>query len=295
MSTPPDSDAKECPLCKKKVLDLLRIDTGMKVALEHVSYTGQIPANACASCYQNLTSLISQGAKLRAQKIAKEENKRIVWRQRIELAKRARQEMSLKNFANAAVFYEKYLNSLAAGFEVDANHLVPSLFADTKFKKELMVVAFAYFDLFKIYDHSSNSSQAKFAHMKEQLKLFANLPITRPPILRKLRNYKGSALHKNIVDEVIRAVDRNKDSRCFIATAAFESTNCSEMQIFYFFRDHVLCRSQMGQAIVNRYYLISPAPARYIAKKPILKKITRFILRVVAFSLRFTLNLKSHP
>lgn len=284
---------KECPVCKKQALDLLRIDTGMKVALEHVAYEGLIPAAACANCYQGLTSLISQGAKLRAQKIAKDENKKIIWRQRIDIAKKAREEMALKNYANAAVFYEKYLHSLATGFEVPPDSLVPSLFVDAKYKKELILVAYAYFDLFKIYDHNSNSNQNKFNHVRAQLKLFANLPSTRPVIVRKLRSYRGSANNKAVVEEVLKYVDKNRDSRCFIATTAFGSYQAREVQIFYAFRDDILAQFYIGQALIQWYYFVSPSIAKRLDQSPFAKGIMRFILRVVAFSLRIIFNLKS--
>ncbi len=294
MAASPASAVKECPSCKRNALDLLKIDTGMKLALEHIEYDGAIPSAVCSNCYQDFTSKISNGAKLRAQKIAKDENKKIIWRQRLELAQKGRENMAIKNYPNAAMFYEKYLYGLATGFDIEPQNLVPSLFVDVKYKKELIVVCYAYFDLFKIYDHSSNpATKEKYNLAKEQLKLFANLPSTRPLILRKLRNYKASANNKGAVDEVLKALDKNKDGRCFIATAAFGSSSAPEVQTFYVFRDEILARWQLGQLLVQWYYFLSPPLAKILDRSSLAKKMARFILRVVAVVLRSIFNLKS--
>ncbi len=286
------SDTKQCPSCKSQALDLLKIDTGMRVALQSVDYQDEIHSSVCSDCYQTLSSLVSQGAKLRAQKIAKEENKKIIWRRRIDIMKKAREEMAQKNYTASAVLYEKYMQSLSSGFEVLPNQLVPSLFNGPNFKKEMVLVAYAYLDLFRIYDQSAPKSQ-KFLDTKNQLQLFANNPAVRSGILRKLKKYKSSAKTPDAVDAIIKILDKSSGSRCFIATAAFENPMAREVQMLCQFRDQILVKTKLGRIFVNFYYKTSPSIAEILDQSSTLKYVTRFILRAVASSLNFIFNLKS--
>lgn len=285
------TDTKECPNCKSQAYDLLRIDTGMRVALQAVDYPETIHPAVCSNCYQSLSSLVSQGAKLRAQKIAKDENKRIIWRKRIDLIKRAREEMVQKNLSGAAAFYEKYIGSLAGGFEVQPNQLVPSLFNNPQFKKELVLVAYAYLDMFKIYDQHPQATQ-KFQDVTQQLQLFSNNPSVRNGILKKLRKFKPYSKHPEAIDNIIKTLDRHKGSHCFIATAAFGVATEPEVILLCKFRDQILLKSKFGMLLVNLYYKTSPPIAFILEQSDLLKKIVRVPLRALASMLNYIFNLK---
>ncbi|MBF0224129.1 MAG: hypothetical protein HQK76_01625 [Desulfobacterales bacterium] len=69
-----------------------------------------------------------------------------------------------------------------------------------------------------------------------------------------------------------------KDSRCFIATACFDTDNCKELYLLRAFRDKRLLSNRSGQLFVKTYYKVSPPIAMSIKKSPVLKKLIRTIL-----------------
>lgn len=62
-------------------------------------------------------------------------------------------------------------------------------------------------------------------------------------------NYKNSFEKKDIT---------SNDSRCFIATACYNSNDCKELIVFRNFRDKYLLKSILGKVFVELYYLTSP-------------------------------------
>ncbi len=68
-------------------------------------------------------------------------------------------------------------------------------------------------------------------------------------------------------------------SYCFIATAAYGSADADDVMILREFRDRFLLTNPLGQRFVSCYYKYSPPIAKHIAKRPVLKKITRLVLK----------------
>jgi hypothetical protein len=68
-------------------------------------------------------------------------------------------------------------------------------------------------------------------------------------------------------------------SYCFIATAAYGTPMAADVMALRHFRDEYLLSSGTGRAFVENYYRYSPPIARFIGDKPILRRITRAILR----------------
>jgi hypothetical protein len=69
-----------------------------------------------------------------------------------------------------------------------------------------------------------------------------------------------------------------KSSGCFIATAVYGSPYANEVIILKEFRDKWLLNFRLGKSFVAFYYWISPPIANQIAKRKILKEITKSIL-----------------
>lgn len=67
-------------------------------------------------------------------------------------------------------------------------------------------------------------------------------------------------------------------SRCFVATATFDSPSAPEVIAFRRFRDNFLAHSILGCTFVRVYYSISPWLARLIASSHFLKLSSRRIL-----------------
>jgi len=64
-------------------------------------------------------------------------------------------------------------------------------------------------------------------------------------------------------------------SDCFIATAAYGSPLCNEVNVFRKFRDKCLLPNELGKVFVAAYYRYSPPLADWIAKHPAMRRIVR--------------------
>jgi hypothetical protein len=68
-------------------------------------------------------------------------------------------------------------------------------------------------------------------------------------------------------------------SYCFIATAAYGTPMADDVLALREFRDKYLMRNYLGREFVQNYYRYSPPIAKFISNRPILKRITRFLLK----------------
>lgn len=279
-----------CPRCKNQVEDLLKIDVGMRLALEQNRRPECALAQACPKCYSELSSLVSQGAKLRAQKNSREFSKKLLWKNRVDFLKQARNLMSIRAYTEAAVMYEKYMKSVAIGFECKPTEIRPELFKDPRHRKELTVMSYVLWDLFKIYDTSAKYADRQKL-ISQKLIVFARSNSNiQADIARKLKNYSRSATNKPLAHEALKAIDKNL-VRCFIATAAFDSPLAPEVQILCAFRDQILRRYFLGNIFIETYYLVSPPIARALDRLPQAKLPVRAVLRIIAMRLNAWLNL----
>ncbi|MCX5799948.1 MAG: tetratricopeptide repeat protein [Candidatus Eisenbacteria bacterium] len=67
-------------------------------------------------------------------------------------------------------------------------------------------------------------------------------------------------------------------SRCFIATAAFDSPLASEVATLSRFRDEVLLHSRLGAFAVRLYYFVSPSLAGFVSSSTVTKFVARLVL-----------------
>ncbi len=59
-----------------------------------------------------------------------------------------------------------------------------------------------------------------------------------------------------------------RQGNCFVATAAFRSTDAAPVELLREFRDHVLSKSFFGQIFIQRYYEWSPSAAEWLMRNP---------------------------
>lgn len=280
-----------CPRCKNQVEDLLKIDAGMKLALEQNGKAESALAQACPKCYSELSSFVSQGAKLRAQKTSREYNKKLLWKNRVDFLKQARTLMSIRAYPESAVMYEKYMKSVAVGFECKPTEISPELFKDPRHKKELTVMSYVLWDLFKIYDTNPKYGDRQ-KWIAQKLIAFANSNSNiQADMSRKIQNFAKHATNKSLANEVLKGVAKNL-VRCFIATAAFDSHMAPEVQILCAFRDRILKRYFLGNLFIETYYKVSPPIARALDRLPYAKLPVRAVLRMIAMRLNAWLKLR---
>jgi hypothetical protein len=280
-----------CPRCKNEVEDLLRIDAGMKLSLQKSSKKESEYPQVCPKCYTELSSTISQGARLRAQKTSIEYSKKVLWKNRVDFLKQARNLMAIRAYPESAIMYEKYMKSVAIGFDVKPTEISPQLFKEPRHRKELTIMSYVLWDLFKIYDTSPQYAERQKMIAQKLIEFAKSSSNIQADLARKLNNYTRYTNNKQLTNEVLKAVDNNL-VRCFIATAAFESRSATEVQILCAFRDQFLKRYFLGRIFIQAYYKISPPIARSLDHHPTAKKPVRKILTIIATRLNAWLKLR---
>jgi len=272
--------SQTCPKCGKEASDLLPVDTGMKLALQVTGGGTGLPPAVCASCYESLTSNVSQGVKLRIEKETREKNKMLLWKGRVSLIKQARALMAQKAFSEAAVSYEKYLRTLEVVYNLKPGELTPTVFNSSKRSKELTVVASVYWDLLRIYDLSPRYGD-RMAKAAQKLALFLPFSTIYPDIAKKAESFARSAKNTNVMRSFLKSIKAG-GGKCFIATAVFDSPTAAEVLILRIFREQILKPHPLGRGFILTYYKISPPLAQWIRKSPRTKLVFAHFLRNLA-------------
>lgn len=276
-------DIKTCPQCGNAATDLVDVDAGMRLILQKNAGIGDLPGKVCSSCYNALTNQVSHGVKLRLEKQAKEKNRQMLWKSRVNLIRSARQLMSQKAYSEAAVSYEKYLRVLELSYDLKPGGLTPDVFGKSTRSKELTVIATTYWDLLRIYDTSPRYRDRMVVTAQKLAEFIPYSPIF-PDVIRKAQSFVSSAKNPDIVKDFLRRC-KASSGRCFIATAAFDYPGHPTVIELRRFRDRILLSTPWGRALVSLYYFISPPLAAGIQKVPALKWPIRLTLHVITFFL----------
>ncbi len=279
MADPGLPAAKTCVVCGNPTPELLRLDGGFKLRLRESGAPEPIPDQACASCFNKYSELISQGAQLRAKENAKQQQRMSMWRNRMNLIKQARQKMENKNFAEAAVLYEKYLRILEIIYEIEAGSLVPDLFRNKARNKEMTLITSVYWDLARIYD-SAGQYRERLQATISKIILFAPQSGILVQLSTNILNYSKFAKNPEEFKRLEREFGIRK-GRCFIATAAFDSEFAPEVIALQNFRDEKLLPHKLGRAFIRVYYAISPALVPLVKRSQFLKNNVVFLLRAL--------------
>ncbi|MDZ4661233.1 MAG: CFI-box-CTERM domain-containing protein [Pseudomonadota bacterium] len=275
MSTAP-TDLKKCPRCGGDSRELVRIDAGMRLSLTESGHRKEGALEVCTNCISDLSKMVSQGAKLRAQRKAREANLMALFRNRINVLKQARAYLAQKVFAEAAIEFEKYLRTLEVVYDTKPGALTPDTFKSAKKSSEMDVILSVLWDLIKIYDMNINY-QGK---LKEKIELFILFSKSTPAfakLARKMHAYAPKARNKAIISELLKRCNAPRP-RCFIASAAYESPEHPSVLTLCAFRDQVLLATPLGEAFVSMYYYFSPTIAGILDRCYFLKPCVRAAL-----------------
>jgi hypothetical protein len=269
-----------CPYCHDTVPSLVKIEAGMRLRLQQNAKVSTVPETVCDGCYAMLSKLVSKGAALRAEAAAKEQNRLMLWRNRVGLIKQAKMNLAHKNFAEAAVSFEKYLRVLEIVHDLKPGGLKPELFRGASKSQELTVITSVYWDLMRVYDTSSNYAdrQTKAA---EKLAEFARFTPIYGHIMRKAETQSRIAKNQGAYRHFLK-LSNAKRPRCFIATSAFDSYTDETVLALCDLRDRRLKRSHLGRKFIYLYYRLSPHLARHLDRHEALKPAARLILRQAA-------------
>ena len=89
------------------------------------------------------------------------------------------------------------------------------------------------------------------------------------------------AMKREIKVAAPKAEERPRQSRrCFVASAAFGDQECEELVILRRFRDTRLARYSLGRVLVNFYYDVGPAVARYVKRHSWVRAVVRRVVGV---------------
>ncbi len=269
-----------CNRCGNKSREMMSVEAGMRLAISQGpnKQVESIPNEVCKKCFGELSSKVSKGAQLRFEQRAREKNKQMLWKSRVNLIRQARAKMGDKLYTDAAVAYEKYLRVVEMAYDKPKGTLDPDVFGSTVKSKEITVIATVYWDLMRIYDSHPNYRN-KMAFSAQKLKQF--LPFSRVynDISKKATLFLPKSNNQDIVRQLLKDVKANKP-RCFIATAAFEAPMAEEVQFLRAFRDQQLSNHCLGRLFICIYYKISPSVAYIIEKSSLLRKLSRYFLRL---------------
>ena len=282
MSAATDSAPSTCPNCHAETEELITVDAGLRLRIQEISGSAEVPSHVCAACIPQLQDELSQGAQLLAQQRARAEQIQKMWETRIDLIKQGRLYMDQKLYSEAAVSYEKYLKVLELSFQVEPGGLKPELFADAQFKKEITVIVGVYWDLFRLYDQNPQlEDRMKIAGT--QLASFARFSPIFPDIVRRAMQFKSHAKHPTYVKQFLKMVNAERP-QCFVATFAFEDKTAHEVLALRTFRDQVLKKSKLGRQFVHLYYQWSPVAVRALSPWPATKPALRVVLRTLVWA-----------
>lgn len=271
----------QCPRCNIQVTELHSIPPDLYERLKATGEEG-LPPEVCAGCISDLkrNAASSSGGILLQQERAKEQHRLQLWKSRVMLIKKARLSMGQKQYADAAVAYEKYLKILDIVFEVKkGERLRPEAFKDSARTTELTVVASTYWDLMRIYDSHEKYSE-RMMNAAKQLAIFIRFTPIYPDIIRKAESFQKTAKNPQVVKQFLKLANKERP-RCFIATAAFNDGYCWEVTELRSFRDLTLKKFSLGRAFVTLYYRASPGIARFLDRHESLKPSIRAILRLL--------------
>lgn len=281
--------AQTCPRCKQLADQFFPIDAGMRVALKGAGINENLAEQVCPSCYEQLTSHVSQGLKLRMERDAREKNKMVMWKNRVHLIKNARSLMNQKAYSEAAVQYEKYLRVLEMVYNLKKGELSPAVFNNSSRSKELTVIASVYWDLVRIYDTNPRYGDRM---QTSAFKLSQFLPFSPlyPDIIKKAQQFSSSCKNPNILRVFLKNA-KSKRGPCFIASAAFAGQPFApELHILREFRDQHLRPHYLGRQLVWIYYRTSPPLAAWIAGSQLKTRAARWFLTKIASGVKKSLK-----
>lgn len=277
----------QCPKCSVEVTELHPVDAATAQGLQAMGES--LPGQICGPCLSEARKALSgaSGGVLMMQNRAKENQKLQMWKNRVQLIKRARQLMAKKDNSGAAVAYEKYLKVLELVFECKkGQELTPEMFKDKARTSELTVVASVYWDLLRIYDSSDRYGDRQKIAAKQLASFIRYTPVF-PDIIKKAEAFTKQAKHPDVIKSFLKNAVQQRP-RCFVATAAFNSPWAPEVQSLRNFRDHYLRKSHGGRKLIFWYYKYSPKMAAFLDRFPFLKPAVRTLLRSIISICRIT-------
>lgn len=269
-----------CPLCQTPTTELIPVSVALRNKFKVVKPNVNLPNAVCPNCMNELNSNLEQKSTVLINEKNKEDSKARLWRSRVVLLKKARNQMARKSYGEAVVSYEKYLRLLETVFEVKEGGVQPEMLKERQSTKELTVITSVYWDLLRVYDTNEKYRKRMEATAQKLVQFAPFTPITID-IVKKADSYRSKARNPDIFKQLSRDLMYKKNF-CFIATCLFEDPKDGHyIRKLQSFRDTVLLKSAMGKVFVFVYYRVSPALARGLDCIPLIKAPLRWGLKII--------------
>lgn len=276
-----------CPLCNASTSLLHTIDAGLRLRLEKEGHTVQ-HESVCTNCYKDISRKLSNASVLAAEEIIKKNYRKNLWKNRLLLVKQARSYFLLKNHAEAAVCYEKYLRIVEIVYDKKRVDISADLFKDNP--KEITLVVGSLWALVEIYDLHQNYArkQELCAQKLGELVSYTNLFTS----IIKVAHVKKKIGRNTRAYKILLKTANVRSGHCFIASIAFESRNDPTLITLRAFRNDVLAKTFLGKSFIRTYYRWSPGLANRLQHYPWVKKALRRVLPSFALCLKRVFSLK---
>lgn len=280
-----------CQGCGKNDPNLTRLDSGLRLTLTKAGKE-DIPNAVCANCLKDLRKSASHGAQQLAQQELQHKHAGKLWKSRTQLVKQGHYCLQRGDYSEAAILYEKYLKLLCLVVKVkDRKELEPKQF--NHHPKEITVISSVLWDLMLIYD-ANPQFYPKQLETSQLLAEFLRFTPVYNNIIRKAEVEARKAKNQAAFRQLLKLCDA-QSSRCFIANEAFGSRVDPTVMTLCQFRDEILRESKNGRKFIAFYYKTSPALAAKLRQFPVLKTLTRALLRGVGMLLRTIFSLPLRP
>ncbi len=199
---------------------------------------------------------------------------------RITIAREGRAFIEKRNYPQAMASYRRFLSITAKSFEVQVEDLAPSLFEEKRRVAESLIISSIFFDLLKILDklNSDSAREERRLYHKLFLRFTKGMPFQHfaAENIRKHLVYSSAILNKPEFWNTYKALVGR--SFCIVASWAFDSGDCPEVQSLRKFRSEVLMRSAWGRTLTRLYYKYGHLLAGALSRIPGARTLTRSIL-----------------
>lgn len=200
--------------------------------------------------------------------IAEREQKKELFRRRLELARSGVSFMNGKNFPEAVKAFLSYLKILEEWKQVPEHGLNPTHFDLRVDKAEILLISGIYWDLTKLYDRTK--SPEKYKLMKVYLTKYVVFSKGMPfqeTAAETLRKYILVEKPKHVADfkGAYKSLAKNK---CFVATELVEHLEPRTLPALRSWRDNSLRKTRLGRVFIYRYYKAGPMLALRISVWP---------------------------
>jgi len=191
----------------------------------------------------------------------------VKYKQRFTIAKEGKSALTRRDLRMMVYRYNEYLKIMAETFEVATIYdIKPEHFDVKKDVAELLLISQIYWELAKLYDNSSKSTDKLTLCLNQFVCFTLNMPFQglNSEIVRKeikKRKFRNKQLFSSILDGIYR-----ETSRCYIATH-YECDQAT-LEILRKWKKNGLSKNILGQQFIAFYYEISPVLVSYLRKNP---------------------------